>query len=93
VIEDLISTAGSCIEVVRVLRENEVEVLGIASIFTYGMKKGFDRLQEANVKNISASNYDVLLEVALEIGYIKKEDVPKLLAFRDQPGDAGWMDL
>jgi orotate phosphoribosyltransferase len=93
VIEDLISTAGSCIDVVNVLRENDVEVLGIASIFTYGMKKGLDRLQEANVKNVSASNYDVLLEVAVETNYIKKEDVEKLLAFRDNPSDAGWMDL
>ena len=93
VIEDLISTAGSCIDVVNVLRENDVEVLGIASIFTYGMKKGLDRLQEANVKNVSASNYDVLLEVAVETNYIKKEDVEKLLAFRDNPSDAGWMEL
>ena len=93
VIEDLISTAGSCIDVVNVLRENDVEVLGIASIFTYGMKKGLDRLLEANVKNVSASNYDVLLEVAVETNYIKKEDVEKLLAFRDNPSDAGWMEL
>jgi orotate phosphoribosyltransferase len=93
VIEDLISTAGSCIDVVNVLRENDVEVLGIASIFTYGMKKGLDRLQEANVKNVSASNYDALLEVAVETNYIKQEDVKKLLAFRDNPSDASWLDI
>jgi len=93
VIEDLISTAGSCIDVVNVLRENDVEVLGIASIFTYGMKKGLDRLQEANVINVSVSNYDALLEVAVETNYIKQEDVKKLLAFRDNPSDASWMDI
>ena len=93
VIEDLISTAGSCIDVVNILRENDVEVLGIASIFTYGMKKGIDRLQEANVKNVSASNYDALLEVAVETNYIKEEDVAKLLAFRDNPSDASWMEM
>jgi len=93
VIEDLISTAGSCIDVVNVLRENNVEVLGIASIFTYGMRKGLDRLQEANVINVSVSNYDALLEVAVETNYIKQEDVKKLLAFRDNPSDASWMDI
>ena len=93
VIEDLISTAGSCIEVVSVLRENDVEVLGVASIFTYGMKKGIDRFNEANVKNVSVSNYDVLLEVAAETNYIQKEDIKKLLAFRDNPSDASWMDI
>lgn len=93
VIEDLISTAGSCIDVVNVLRENDVEVLGIASIFTYGLQKGIDRLQEANVKNVSASNYDALLEVAVETGYVSEADVKKLQAFRANPNDASWMNL
>ena len=92
VVEDLISTASSCIEVVNVWRENDVEVLGVASIFTYGMKKGIDRFNEANVKNVSVSNYDVLLEVAAETNYIQ-EDIKKLLAFRDNPSDASWMDI
>lgn len=91
VIEDLISTAGSSIEVINVLRENGVEVLGMASIFTYGMKKGLDRLAEANVKNVSASNLDVLVEVASEIGYIQAEDKERLLQFRDNPSDESWM--
>ncbi|MEA4874208.1 orotate phosphoribosyltransferase [Anaerorhabdus sp.] len=91
VVEDLISTAGSSIDVVKVLQENGVEVLGIASIFTYGMKKGIDRLAEANVKNVSASNLDVLVEVAAEIGYIQQEDKERLLKFRDNPSDESWM--
>lgn len=91
VIEDLISTAGSSIEVINVLRENGVEVLGMASIFTYGMKKGLDRLADANVKNVSASNLDVLVEVASEIGYIQAEDKERLLQFRDNPSDESWM--
>ncbi len=91
VVEDLISTAGSSIEVVKVLQENGVEVLGIASIFTYGMKKGIDRLAEANVKNVSASNFDVLVEVAAETGYIQQEDKERLLKFRDNPSDESWM--
>jgi len=93
VVEDLISTASSCIEVVNVLRENDVEVLRVASIFTYGMKKGIKRFNEANVKNVSVSNYDVLLEVAVKTNCIQKEDIKKLLAFRDNPSDASWMDI
>lgn len=91
VVEDLISTAGSSLEVVKVLRENGVEVLGMASIFTYGMKKGLDRLAEANVTNISCSNLDVLVDVAVEENYIKPEDKAKLLHFRDNPSGESWM--
>lgn len=91
VVEDLISTGGSVIEVVNVLREHGAEVLGIASIFTYGMKKGLDRMKEANVKNISLSNFDTLVEIAAEEGYIKKEDIPRLMAFRDNPSDESWI--
>ncbi len=91
VIEDLISTAGSSLEVVKVLRENGIEVLGMASIFTYGMKKGLDRLKEAKVTNISCSNLDVLVDVAVEEKYIKPEDKVKLLRFRDNPSDESWM--
>lgn len=92
VIEDLISTAGSCIEVVNVLREAGAEVLGVASIFTYGMKKGLDRLAEANVKNISLTNFDVIAEVAAEEGYIKEEDIARLIAFRNNPSDESWIN-
>ena len=91
VIEDLISTAGSCIEVVNVLREAGAEVLGVASIFTYGMKKGLGRLAEANVKNVSLTNFDVIAEVAAEEGYIKKEDIARLIAFRNNPSDESWI--
>ena len=91
VIEDLISTAGSCIEVVNVLRAAGAEVLGVASIFTYGMKKGLDRLAEANVKNVSLTNFDVIAEVAAEEGYIKKEDIARLIAFRNNPSDESWI--
>lgn len=91
VVEDLISTAGSCIDVVNVLREAGAEVLGIVSIFTYGMKKGLVRLEEANVKNVSLSNYDVLLKMAIECGYIKAEDEERLLAFRNNPSDESWI--
>ena len=93
VVEDLISTAGSCIEVVNVLRENGAEVLGIASIFTYGLQKGIDRLAAANVKNVSASNYDALIEVAVETNYVQPSDVEKLKAFRANPSDESWMSL
>ena len=93
VVEDLISTAGSCIEVVNVLRETGVEVLGIASIFTYGLQKGLDRLAAANVKNVSASNYDALIEVAVETNYVSASDVEKLKAFRSNPSDPSWMSL
>ena len=91
VIEDLISTAGSCIEVVEALREAGAEVLGVASIFTYGMKKGLDRLREAGVVNYSLSNLDTLVEVAAEKGYIRPEDKERLLRFRDNPSDESWM--
>lgn len=91
VVEDLISTAGSCIEVVNVLREAGAEVLGVASIFTYGMKKGLDRLAEAEVKNVSLSNLDTLVEVAVEKGYIQAEDKQKLISFRNNPSDESWM--
>ena len=91
VVEDLISTAGSCIEVVEVLREAGAEVLGIASIFTYGMKKGLDRLAAADVVNYSLSNLDAVAEVAAEEGYIKNEDIAKLLKFRDNPSDESWI--
>lgn len=91
VVEDLISTGGSVLEVVDALREAGAEVLGIASIFTYGMKKGLDRLNEANVKNISLSNFDVLVEVAAEEGYIKSEDKERLIAFRNNPSDESWI--
>ncbi len=91
VVEDLISTGGSCIEVVNVLREAGAEVLGIVSIFTYGMKKGIERLAAADVKNVSLTNFDVIAEIAAEENYIKKEDVKRLLAFRDNPSDESWI--
>ncbi|MBQ3235052.1 MAG: orotate phosphoribosyltransferase [Clostridia bacterium] len=91
VVEDLISTGGSCIEVVNVLREAGAEVLGIVSIFTYGMKKGLVRLEEANVKNVSLTNFDVIAEVAAQENYIKKEDVARLIAFRNNPSDESWI--
>lgn len=91
VVEDLISTGGSVIEVVNVLRAAGAEVLGIASIFTYGMKKGLARLAEVNVKNVSLSNFDVLVEVAAEEGYIAKTDVERLIAFRNNPSDESWI--
>ena len=91
VVEDLISTGGSVIEVVEVLRQAGAQVLGIASIFTYGMKKGLVRLQEANVKNVSLSNLDVLVEVAAEEGYIKPEWKERLIQFRNNPSDESWM--
>lgn len=91
VVEDLISTGGSVIEVVDVLREAGAEVLGIVSIFTYGMRKGLERLAAANVKNVSLTDFDVLVEVAANEGYIKIEDKEKLLLFRDNPSDESWM--
>ena len=91
VVEDLISTGGSCIEVVNILREAGADVLGIVSIFTYGMKKGLERLEAANVKNVSLTNFDCIAEVAAEIGYIKKEDIAKLIAFRNNPSDESWI--
>ena len=91
VVEDLISTGGSVIEVVDALREAGAQVLGIASIFTYGMKKGLERLEKAQVKNVSLSNFDALIEVAAQEGYIPREDCARLLRFRDNPADEGWM--
>ena len=92
VIEDLISTGGSCIDVVEALREAGAEVLGVVSIFTYGMKKGLDRLAAAGVTNYSLSNLDTLVDVAVEKGYIKAEDKERLLKFRDNPSDESWMN-
>lgn len=91
VIEDLISTGGSCIEVVEALREAGAEVLGVASIFTYGMKRGLERLEAANVKNVSLSDLDTLVEVAAEEGYIKPDDKARLIAFRNNPSDESWI--
>ncbi len=92
VVEDLISTAGSCVEVVNALREAGAEVLGIASIFTYGMQKGIDRLAAANVKNVSLTNFDVIAEEAAKAGYIRPEDISRLIKFRNDPADASWAD-
>ena len=91
VVEDLISTGGSVIEVVNVLREAGAEVLGVVSIFTYGMQKGIDRLAAANVKNVSLTNFDVIAQVAADEGYIKPEDVQRLIAFRNNPSDESWI--
>lgn len=93
VIEDLISTGGSVIEVVDVLREAGAEVLGIASIFTYGLQKGVERLNEAGVKNVSLSDADTLTRVAAEEGYIKDEDIKKLNAFFKNPSDPSWQNV
>ena len=92
VIEDLISTGGSCIDVVDSLREAGAEVLGIVSIYTYGMKKGLERLKEANVKNVSLTDFDTTIAVAAETGYIKESDVQRLKAFRDNPSDESWIN-
>ena len=92
VIEDLISTAGSCIDVVEALREAEAEVLGVVSIFTYGMQKGLDRLEAANVKNISLSNLDTLLEVAVEENYVTPTQAEAIKAFRANPSDPSWQE-
>lgn len=93
VVEDLISTGGSVLDVVNVLREFGADVLGVVSIFTYGMKKGLTRLAEANVKNISLTNFDVIAKVAAEEGYITPEDVARLLQFRNNPDDESWMEV
>ena len=93
VVEDLISTAGSCIEVVDVLREAGADVLGVVSIFTYGMQKGLDRLAEANVKNVSLSNFDAVAEVAAKEGYIKESDIARLMKFRSNPSDESWREM
>ena len=87
VVEDLISTGGSVLEVVEILRQAGANVLGIASIFTYGMKKGLERLQKANVRNVSLTDFDTIAQAAAETGYVKPEDVQRLLAFRDNPSD------
>ncbi len=91
VVEDLISTAGSVLEVVQVLRDAGAEILGIVSIFTYGMKKGLERLSAAGVRNISLTNFDVIADVAAEEGYIRPEDVARLISFRNNPSDESWM--
>ena len=92
VVEDLISTGGSVLEVVQVLRDAGADVLGIASIFTYGMKKGLERLATANVKNISLTDFDCVAQVAAEEGYISADAVKKLMAFRDNPSDESWIN-
>ena len=91
VVEDLISTGGSVIEVVNVLREAGAEVLGVVSIFTYGMKKGLERLAAAGVRNVSLTDFDVIAQAAAQQSYIRPEDVARLLAFRDNPSDESWM--
>ena len=93
VIEDLISTGGSVIDVVNVLREAGANVLGIASIFTYGMNKSKEALEEAKVKNVSLSNFDTMVNVAASEGYIKEYDKEKLIAFRNNPSDESWIKL
>lgn len=92
VVEDLISTGGSVIEVVNVLREAGAEVLGIVSIFTYGMQKGLDRLAAANVKNVSLTNFDTIAKVAAEMNYIEEGDIARLIAFRNNPSDESWIN-
>ena len=91
VVEDLISTGGSSIEVVNILREAGADVLGVVSIFTYGMKKGIERFEEANVENTSLTDFDTVAEVAAEQGYIKESDIQKLIAFRNNPSDESWI--
>ncbi len=91
VVEDLISTAGSCIDVVEILREAGAEVLGIVSIVTYGLKKGIERLEKANVKNISLTNFDTIAKVAADKGFIAQDDIARVIAFRNNPSDESWM--
>ena len=93
VVEDLISTGGSVIEVVNALRDAGAEVLGIVSIFTYGMQKGLDRLREANVRNVSLTDFDTVVEVAAETGYISHKSKDALLKFRDNPSDGSWAEM
>ena len=93
VVEDLISTGGSVIEVAEVLRDAGAEVLGVVSIFTYGMKKGLERLAQARIENHSLTNFDTVAKVAAEKGYIRPEDVRRLLKFRDDPADESWTDI
>ena len=92
VIEDLISTGGSVIETVEALREVGADVLGVVSIFTYGMQKGIDRLKETDVKNVSLTDFDCIAEVAVEENYIDEKDVKRLLKFRDNPSDESWIN-
>ena len=92
VVEDLISTGGSVLEVVEVLRQAGAEVLGIVSLFTYGMEKGIKRLAEANVRNVSLTNFDVIAEEAAKAGYIRPEDISRLIHFRNNPSDESWRD-
>ena len=92
VIEDLISTAGSALDAVEALRAAGAEVLGVVSIFTYGMKKGVERMAEAGVKNVSLTNLDTIAQVGAEEGYIAPEDVSRLLKFRDNPSDESWIN-
>lgn len=91
VVEDLISTGGSVLEVVDVLREAGAEVLGVASIFTYGMKKGIERLRTAGVRNVSLCDFDTVAKIAAEENYVRQEDVQRLIAFRDNPSDESWI--
>ena len=91
VVEDLISTGGSAIDTVNVLRDAGAQVLGIVSIFTYGMKKGLDRMAEAKVVNYSLTDFDAVVETAAETGYIKAEDKERLIAFRNNPSDESWI--
>ena len=91
VVEDLISTGGSVIDTVEALREAGAEVLGVVSIFTYGMQKGLERLAAANVKNVSLTNFDAIASIAAEEGYIAKADVERLIAFRNNPSDESWI--
>ena len=93
VVEDLISTGGSVLEVVDVLRAAGAEVLGVASIFTYGMQKGIERLAAANVKNVSLTNFDIIAEEAAKEGYIRPEDISRLIKFRNNPSDESWANL
>lgn len=92
VVEDLISTGGSVLEVVDVLRQAGAEVLGVVSIFTYGMQKGLERLANAKVKNVSLTNFDVIAEEAAKAGYIRPEDISRLIRFRNNPSDESWRD-
>ena len=91
VVEDLISTGGSVLEVVDVLRSAGADVLGIVSIFTYGMKKGVERLENANITNHSLTNCEVIARVAAQEGYLQPEDVQRLIAFRNNPSDESWI--
>lgn len=91
VVEDLISTGGSCIDAVNALRDAGADVLGVVSIMTYGMQKGIDRMREAGIEWVSLTNFDAVIEVAAEQGYIKAEDVDRLISFRNNPSDESWI--